>query len=482
MAERHGIHTREVPASVISAISPIATIPVVFGTAPVHLSKLAAAPVNVPILCKSWEEACDALGYSDDWGAFTLCEAMYSHYKLYKQGPAVFINVLDPETHKTSVTPSAITLNTGLATLPASGIIKNSVIVQSQDGATTYKRDKDYTLTYDKIGKLILAVKPGGGITNATPTLLVGYDMLNGAAVTTMDIIGGTDPATGAVTGLELIKQVFPRFQAVPGLLLAPGFSHDPTVGTVLKAKAEGINGHFKATALTDLPASLQYTELAAWKRDNLYTSERQINAFPKVTKGGRVYHYSTHLAGAICQTDAEKEGVPYRSPSNKTIQVDGAVKADGTTVALGPDEAAYLNSQGISTALNFVGGWKTWGNRTAAFPEVIDPQNAFIAVRRMFDWIQNTVILTYWKYVDDPANKRMIETVTDSLNIWFNGLQASGYILGGRVEFLAAENPVESMMDGKLKFHIYVTPPSPAQEIEFAVEYDAQYLGAIAA
>ncbi|MNP59888.1 hypothetical protein D3C76_1549200 [compost metagenome] len=99
-----------------------------------------------------------------------------------------------------------------------------------------------------------------------------------------------------------------------------------------------------------------------------------------------------------------------------------------------------------------------------------------------MMDWIANTVTLTYWRYLDGAINKRMVEAVTDSINIWLNGLTSSGYILGGRVEFLAEENSAENIADGKLIFHIYVTPPSPAQVIDFVLEYDATYLAAVAA
>ncbi|WP_217562785.1 phage tail sheath C-terminal domain-containing protein [Paenibacillus sp. GbtcB18] len=482
MTERHGISTSEAESSAITAVSTSATIPVVFGTAPIHLSKLAAAPVNTPILCKSWEDAVDAFGYSEDWESYTLSEYMHSHFRLYKLSSVVLVNVMDPAKHKAAVPLASFTLAAGTTTLPDAGILKDTVTVTSADGATTYVKDKDYTLLFDKAGRLFVTVKPGGTIPSATPTLKIGYDRLDRAAVTSADVIGGTDVMSGKVTGLELIKQVFPRFQQVPGLLLAPGFSHDPVVGAIMTAKAENINGHFKAVALTDLPTDILYTDLAVWKKDHAYTSERQIDAYPKITKAGKVYHFSTHLAGVICKTDAENDGVPYKSPSNKTMQADGAIMDSGQEVPLGPDEGEYLNNQGIMTAINFVGGWKTWGNRTAAFPEKTDPKTAFIAVRRMFDWIQNSVILTYWKYVDDPTNKRLIEAVTDSLNIWMNGLQASGYILGGRVEFSASDNPNVNLMNGKLKFRIFITPPSPAQEIEFVVEYDAQYLAAIAA
>ena len=33
------------------------------------------------------------------------------------------------------------------------------------------------------------------------------------------------------------------------------------------------------------------------------------------------------------------------------------------------------------------------------------------------------------------------------------------------------------SLMAGKIKLHVYMTPPSPAQEIDFVLEYDASYV-----
>lgn len=66
---------------------------------------------------------------------------------------------------------------------------------------------------------------------------------------------------------------------------------------------------------------------------------------------------------------------------------------------------------------------------------------------------------------------------ILDSANIWLNGLVGAGYLLGARVEMLESENPLTSLMAGKIKLHIYMTPPSPAQEIDFVLEYDADYV-----
>lgn len=74
---------------------------------------------------------------------------------------------------------------------------------------------------------------------------------------------------------------------------------------------------------------------------------------------------------------------------------------------------------------------------------------------------------------------RRGLCSIVDSINIWLNGLKTSEHILGGRIEFNADENPVTDLMAGKMKFHIYMTPPSPAKEIEFTLEYDAEYVSA---
>ncbi len=188
----------------------------------------------------------------------------------------------------------------------------------------------------------------------------------------------------------------------------------------------------------------------------------------------------STQLAGLMCKVDASYEGVPYVSPSNHNLQINGLVGKAGKEVILGIDQANYLNGQGIVTAINFSGGWKAWGNRTACYPSVTDPKDAFIPVKRMFYWIATTIVQTFWQKVDAPITRRLVDTVMDSINIWLNGLTASGYILGGRVEFLEEENPSTSIMDGNIKFHLYLTPPSPAREFDFVLEYDVEYLKAL--
>lgn len=167
-------------------------------------------------------------------------------------------------------------------------------------------------------------------------------------------------------------------------------------------------------------------------------------------------YHLSTQLACIIQDLTIENSGVPYKSPSNKNLKSDSAILADGTNVFLGINEANYLNSNGIVTALNFIGGWTSWGNNTGCYPSNTDPKDAFIASRLMFNFLNNTLVQTYWQKIDDPTNKILIKTITDSNNIWLNGLENQGQILGGRVEFREEDNPLTSLISGVINFRIY--------------------------
>ena len=470
MSFKHGVYSSEVPTSIVPPSEAMAGLPVVVGTAPIHLAKSPA--VNKPVLCYEYKEAVEYLGYSDNWEAYTLCEFVKSQFTLFSVAPVVFINVLDPVKHKKSIVDEVITLE------GKEGIIKSAVLLDTltlkDSGEQVLVKDTDYVASFNDNGEVLLTILKA----QVTGTVKASFTEIDPSLVTANDIIGGIDEA-GKSTGLELINEVLSRFALIPGQIVAPGWSDKPEVAAVMVAKATIINSFFKCIAITDIPVSEcpNYGDVAAWKNENNYTYKNQISCWPKVRLGSAIYHLSTQIAGLNCKTDSEFDGVPYVSPSNRSLQMNGLVGKDGEEIALGIDQANYLNGQGIMTAINFYGGWKAWGNRTAIYPSSTDPKDCFIPVRRMFDWVGNTIIQTFWSKVDGPMTPRLVDTILDSLNLWLNGLSASGALLGGRVVWLEGDNPVTSLMDGKMKFHVYLTPPSPAEELDFVLEYDVEYI-----
>ena len=94
MPYKHGAYGQIIPAQDTLPPSGVATLPVYIGTA-------LEGDTGVPILVNSFDEAKEAVGYSDNWATFTLCEAIYAHFRnsIQPMGPIVLINVYDPDVH-----------------------------------------------------------------------------------------------------------------------------------------------------------------------------------------------------------------------------------------------------------------------------------------------------------------------------------------------------------------------------------------------
>lgn len=468
MAYYHGAKSRQKDTSISTPVTANSGIAFVVGTAPVHMVD---GEANEPIMCMSYGEAVQNLGYSDDWGKYTICEAIYSQFILYEVAPVVFVNVLDPTKHKKTVEGTKYQVTDNKVLLPFEALEKTVQVTGFEVGV-------DYELLYNE-KNLILEIVEDGGIPANTGELTIGFEAVDPSLITADDIIGGFDITTKKYKGLELIDKVFPKYGIITDLILAPKWSTESIVAAVMATKAENINGIFEGKALIDIESTetRHYADVPAKKKELNIFQKYQLVYWPKVKLGDKHFHTSTQMAGVIARTDIENDNTPTRSPSNKPMKIDSAILEDGTEVLLDLKEVNYLNSQGIGTMLNFIGGYVSWGNETACFPADTDVKNYFTNISRMFAWVGNSVILTYWNKVDNNMTPRFVDSIVDSINIWLNGLTAERKILGGRVELNMEDNNLVSIMGGKAVFHIYLTPPSPAREIEFLLEYDTSYV-----
>lgn len=98
---KHGAYAEQGASMGLIPPAGVSTLPIYIGTAPVDQLDDYTGTVNVPLLVNSFEEAKTKLGYNDDWGKYTLCEAMYAHFmnKIGSIGPVIMVNVFDPDTH-----------------------------------------------------------------------------------------------------------------------------------------------------------------------------------------------------------------------------------------------------------------------------------------------------------------------------------------------------------------------------------------------
>ena len=355
--------------------------------------------------------------------------------------------------------------------------------VKVVSGGTTKKTltaDEDYNAARDSDGLVVVTLITDTKVVDDTIT--IEYHEADPSKVTMFDVIGGIDTLTGEVTGLELVEYIYPRLGVLPGIIIAPKFSTNSAVAAVMKAKAKLVNETFKATAIADIDTeeALSYTQAAEVKATKNLADTALMVCYPKVSLGGVQYHLSTQMAALMNQVDADNGGIPYVSPSNHNLQADSTVRKDGTEIYINLPQANYLNGNGIVTGLNFAGSFKLWGNRTSAYPNDSDIKNNFIPIRRVFNYISNSLIISYWSRIDNPLNRRLIESIVTSANIWLDSLTAAGVILGGRVEFTSEDNTTADLMNGIIHFHLYLTPPPPAKEISFVQEFDTNYLATL--
>ena len=471
---KHGVYILEEGTALTAPITSGSSIQVVIGTAPVHMVEDPAAVVNVPILANSAAEAMAALGYVDDFENFTLCQTMYATNNLFQVSPVVYINVLDPSNHNKAMTTDSVEVELLQARITEKGVIPSMLTVQNGD--QTLVDGTDYTTEFDTDGSLLINLISGGRGQGAQ-TLTVSGKVIDPSVVTKTDIIGSYNVASGKETGMELIRQVYPKLGVVPGLLLAPGWSQEPEVGIALAAKAANINGVFKAMAILDLDTTTatKYTDVKEIKENRGFTSEFCYPLWLSFRVGDYILAGSAVAAALISYTDASNDDVPSISPSNKLLGVTGTCLADGTEVNLDQDQANVVNSYGVATALN-MNGWKLWGNYTGAYPSSTDPKDIWFPVRRMFNWQGNNFILSYFDKVDDPMNQILIESVVDSENIRCAAYAPDKWA-GANIQYLKSDNPDTDILAGRMTFRQSIAPYTPAQEINNILSYDTALL-----
>lgn len=71
-----------------------------------------------------------------------------------------------------------------------------------------------------------------------------------------------------------------------------------------------------------------KYTDVPAWVKDNNLTDPALQIFFGSPVFGNAVEHGSVHLAATVASRDADNEGVPYWSPSNRRMLCNGLTHA----------------------------------------------------------------------------------------------------------------------------------------------------------
>ena len=299
---------------------------------------------------------------------------------------------------------------------------------------------------FDQIGAMVVVIRVAEGLNDAA---------------TQSNIIGGTNPDTGAYTGIQALLAAQSVVKAEPRIIVSPGFSSAAGVSAALNVAATRLKG----VTLLDGPNT---TDAAALAFRETFTSRRAfivdpwVKAWDTVSSAEIVEPPSARVAGMIARSDNERGF--WWSPSNQEmLGITGLARP--VDFKLGDTEcrANYLNAGEVATIIQ-QDGFRLWGNRTCSS----DAKWAFLSVVRTADMINDSLQRAHLWAVDRNISKNYIDDVTESVNNYLRHLTKIGAILGGGCWADKELNTPDQLQAGKVYFDFDFTPPSPAERITF--------------
>lgn len=353
---------------------------------------------------------------------------------------------------------------------------KGNKVAETYD-VTTKKNVKGYVVTQARESKLI-EVTEQPGVAQARPdrqTLALAAapaptPVVAGPRVDPAEYVGDASARTG-FAGLEAIDEI--TMVAVPDLMSAfrRGDIDAEGVKTVQLAVMSHCEQMGDRVAVLDTPPGLTAQQARNWRNeeagfDSRYASAYYpwIKVFDPATGRNELVPPSGHVAGVWARSDAER-GV-HKAPANEVIR--GAVDLE---IRLSKGEQDLLNPIGLNCIRAFPGrGIRIWGARTLSS----DPAWRYLNVRRLFNYLEESILLgTQW-VVFEPNDDRLWSSIRRNVTAFLTEEWRRGALFGRTaaeafyVKCDRDNNPQESIDLGQVVCEIGVAPVKPAEFVVF--------------
>jgi len=172
------------------------------------------------------------------------------------------------------------------------------------------------------------------------------------------------------------------------------------------------------------------------------------------------------HVAGVWARTDSTR-GI-HKAPANEVI-----LGANGLGFQVTQAEQGDLNKNGVNCIRSFPGrGIRIWGARTLSS----DPEWRYLNVRRLFNWVSESILEgTQWA-VFEPNDERLWSQLRIASSNFLTRVWRDGALLGGTpdqaffVKCDAETNPPEMIEAGQVTVQIGIAPVKPAEFIVFQI------------
>ncbi|GAB2786300.1 phage tail sheath family protein [Streptomyces daliensis] len=457
-------------------------------------------PFHQPTLVTNWDQ------YVQGFGGFTegtfLAHAVYGYFA-NGGGSAYVVRVGGPAA---SEAPAAEQLPPPVATggflfsaLPGAGqdlsveitdpegenapddrfrvlIRKGTKVVETLD-VTTRKNAKGYLVTQARESTLVEVTEQPGTAQrrpeNQTLTLAAAPAQVavpGRPAATPAEYVGDASARTG-FAGLEAIDEV--TMVAVPDLMSAyqRGDIDAEGVKTVQLAVLSHCEQMGDRVAVLDAPPGLNAQQARTWRNEEAGFDSRYgtayypwIKVFDPATGRNSMVPPSGHVAGVWARSDGER-GV-HKAPANEVLR--GAVDLE---IRLSRGEQDLLNPIGLNCIRAFPGrGVRIWGARTLSS----DPAWRYLNVRRLFNYLEESILLgTQW-VVFEPNDDRLWSSIRRNVTAFLTEEWRRGALFGRTaaeafyVKCDRENNPQESIDLGQVVCEIGVAPVKPAEFVVF--------------
>jgi phage tail sheath protein FI len=223
--------------------------------------------------------------------------------------------------------------------------------------------------------------------------------------------------------------------------------------------------------AILDAPPNMLPQDILEWRMNSAgYDSKMAALYYPWIevmnplTKRPMMMPPSGHVAGVWCRVDGTR-GV-HKAPANEVI-----LGANGLGFQITQAEQGQLNKVGINCVRAFPGrGIRIWGARTLSS----DPEWRYINVRRLFNYVSESIMEgTQWS-VFEPNDKMLWMRLRASVTAFLRNVYRSGALFGateGEAFYVKCDeetNPPESIEAGQVVCEIGIAPVKPAEFVIF--------------
>ena len=466
---------------IVKASKTLGRIATAIGTSPVNLIRGYAEKglVNKPLKLTS-AKAKATIGYSKNWKHYTLSEVVKAFFDNVGGNvePLYVINILNPDVHrKAEQTTQTLTFVNGQASFASDTIILDTFAINEKAEGV------DYTLDYNfNSGKVI--VDSNSAKVKLNGTIEVSYYEVDCSFMdneeTKAEAFIGNVSATGVRTGLQALDLVYMKYFVITNYLIAPSFTHIPSVRNAMVAKVQKFNDMWDGMVYTDIPTDEDAenvvdtrTKAIAWKNENNYKSEREVVNYPKAKDSeGNIFHLSTLRCVEQLRVDQANNCIPYETAGNKAVNIVSSpyitegVEVDGYTRT----EANELTQNGISTLIPWEGVFKLWGHHTSeyVFGGTYKARAVFDTSINMLLYLMNSFTKEHADEIDKPMKLSKKQDIEDTENGKLRELVSIGALLEDPdgespvFKFNSDNNPLGDIIEGYFTWDLGATPTPP--------------------